>query len=114
MEFDKYPRAMISVHSSYSTWATASVVYWSEFLAIDPEVWVRFPALPDFLRSSGSGTMLGGSLSPQQGASSGCGWRNGLQLCRVAVNMLKKQPRTDDKGWSSSLRVGLGADNPSP
>jgi hypothetical protein len=33
-----------------------SVVLWSEFLATDPEVWVRFPALPDFLRSSGSGT----------------------------------------------------------
>jgi hypothetical protein len=29
---------------------------WSEFLAIDPEVRVRFPSLPDFLRSSGSGT----------------------------------------------------------
>jgi hypothetical protein len=26
------------------------------FLAADPEVRVRFPALPDFLRSSGSGT----------------------------------------------------------
>jgi hypothetical protein len=26
-----------------------SVVYWSKFLAIDPEVPVRFPALPDFL-----------------------------------------------------------------
>jgi hypothetical protein len=24
---------------------TACVVYWSEFLATDPEVWVRFPAL---------------------------------------------------------------------
>jgi hypothetical protein len=33
----------------------ASVVYWSEFLATDPEVRVRFPALPDFLRC-GSGT----------------------------------------------------------
>jgi hypothetical protein len=32
------------------------VVYWSEFLPKDPEIWVRFPALPDFLRSSGSGT----------------------------------------------------------
>jgi hypothetical protein len=29
---------------------------WSEFLATDPEVRVRFSALPDFLRSSGSGT----------------------------------------------------------
>jgi hypothetical protein len=35
---------------------TASVVWWSEFLATDPDVWVRFPALPDFLRSSESGT----------------------------------------------------------
>jgi hypothetical protein len=35
---------------------TASVVYWSVFLATDPEVRVRFPALPDFLTSSGSGT----------------------------------------------------------
>jgi hypothetical protein len=32
------------------------MVKWSEFLATDPEVHVRFPALPDFLRSSGSGT----------------------------------------------------------
>jgi hypothetical protein len=29
---------------------------WSEFLATDPEVKVRFPALPDLLRSNGSGT----------------------------------------------------------
>jgi hypothetical protein len=29
---------------------------WSEFQATDPEVRVSFPALPDFLRSSGSGT----------------------------------------------------------
>jgi hypothetical protein len=35
---------------------TASVVWWSEFQATDPEVRVRFPALPDFLRSSGSET----------------------------------------------------------
>jgi hypothetical protein len=33
---------------------TASVVWWSEFLATDTEVWVRFLALPDFLRSSES------------------------------------------------------------
>jgi hypothetical protein len=41
---------------------TASVVLWSEFLTADPEVRVRFPALPDFLRSSGSGT---GSTQPR-------------------------------------------------
>jgi hypothetical protein len=35
---------------------TASVIYWSEFLATDPEVRVRFSSLPDFLRSSESGT----------------------------------------------------------
>jgi hypothetical protein len=35
---------------------TASVIYWSESLATEPEVRVRFSALPDYLRSSGSGT----------------------------------------------------------
>jgi hypothetical protein len=34
----------------------ASEVLWPEFLATDQEVRIRFPALPDFLRSSGSGT----------------------------------------------------------
>jgi hypothetical protein len=34
----------------------ASLFYWPEFLATDPEVRVRFSALPDFLRSSGSRT----------------------------------------------------------
>jgi hypothetical protein len=42
---------------------TASGISWSEFLATDPEVRVRFPALPDFLRSSGSGT---GSTHPRE------------------------------------------------
>jgi hypothetical protein len=32
------------------------VVWWSEFLATDPEVRVRFQELSDFLRSSESGT----------------------------------------------------------
>jgi hypothetical protein len=45
------------------------VVQWSEFLATDPEAWVRFPALPDFLEkkkrktSSGSGM---GSTNPRE------------------------------------------------
>jgi hypothetical protein len=34
------------------------VIQWSEFLATDPLVRVQFPALPDFLKSSGSGTDL--------------------------------------------------------
>jgi hypothetical protein len=52
-----------------------------------------------------------GSLSPQHGASSGCGWRNGLQLWRVAANILNKQPRKHDNGWFYSLGVGHGANN---
>jgi hypothetical protein len=58
--------------------------------------------------------MSGGVLSPQHGASSGYGWRNGLRLWKVAANILNKQPRTDNKGLSSSLGVGCGANNPSP
>jgi hypothetical protein len=34
------------------------VVQWLEFMATDPDVRVRFPALPDFPTSSGSGTGL--------------------------------------------------------
>jgi hypothetical protein len=52
-------------------------------------------------------------LSPRHGASSGCGWRNGLQVWRVAANILNKRLRTADKGWSSSLGVGWGANNSS-
>jgi hypothetical protein len=33
----------------------------------------------------------------------------GLQIWRVAANILNKQPRTADKGWPSSLGVGQGA-----
>jgi hypothetical protein len=41
------------------------------FLAIDAEVRVRFPALPDFLRSSGSGT---GSTQPRE-YNGGAAWK---------------------------------------
>jgi hypothetical protein len=43
--------------------SSSSVVWWSKFLATDPVVRVRFPALPDFLRSSGPGT---GSTQPRE------------------------------------------------
>jgi hypothetical protein len=46
-----------------NSFMTTSVVYWLEFLATDPDVWIQLPALPDFLRSSGSGT---GSTQPQE------------------------------------------------
>jgi hypothetical protein len=40
--------------------------------------------------------------------------RDGLQIWKVAANILNKQSRTADSGWSSSLGVGRGANNPSP
>jgi hypothetical protein len=38
----------------------------------------------------------------------------GLQIWRVSANILNKQPRTADKGCSSSLGVGRGANISSP
>jgi hypothetical protein len=38
----------------------------------------------------------------------------GLQIWRVAANMLNKQSRTADKGWPSGLGVGRGANNSPP
>jgi hypothetical protein len=38
---------------------------------------------------------------------------DGLQIWRVAANILNKQSWTADKGWSSSLGVGRGANNSS-
>jgi hypothetical protein len=37
-----------------------------------------------------------------------------LQFWRVAANILNKQSRTADMGWSSILGVGRGANNSSP
>jgi len=59
-------------------------------------------------------SQISGSLSPQHGASSGCGWRDGHQLRRIATNVLNKQSPTADTGWSSSLGVWLRANNSSP
>jgi hypothetical protein len=36
----------------------------------------------------------------------------GLQVWRVAANILNKQSRTADKGWSSSLGIGRGLTTP--
>jgi hypothetical protein len=36
------------------------------------------------------------------------------QIWRVASNILNKESRTADKGWSCSLGVGRGANNSSP
>jgi hypothetical protein len=37
-----------------------------------------------------------------------------LQIRRVAANILNKKSRATDKGWSSSLEVGHGANNSLP
>jgi hypothetical protein len=37
---------------------------------------------------------------------------DGLQIWRVAANILNKQSRTVDRGWHSSLGVGRGTNNP--
>jgi hypothetical protein len=50
--------------------------------------------------------MISGSLSSRHGASSGCGWRNGPLIWRAAANIMNKQSRSADKGWSSSLGLG--------
>jgi hypothetical protein len=49
-----------------------------------------------------------GPLSPQHGASSGTDGGDGLQMWRVTANMLNKQSRTADRGWSSGFGVGQG------
>jgi len=38
----------------------------------------------------------------------------GLQIWKVAANILNKQVWTADKGWHSSLGVGHRANNPLP
>jgi hypothetical protein len=53
--------------------------------------------------------MICGSLSPQHGASSVYGYRNGPQIWRVTGNILNTQSWTADKGWSYSLGTGRGA-----
>jgi hypothetical protein len=50
--------------------------------------------------------MLGGSLVTTA-------WR-ALQVWMVAANILNKQSRTADNGWSSSFGVGRGANKSSP
>jgi hypothetical protein len=58
--------------------------------------------------------MLCASMSPRHVASSGCLWEDSISIWSVAVNIFNKQSRTADSGWSSSLVVGIGANNISP
>jgi hypothetical protein len=59
------------------------------------------------------------SLSPQHGASSGCRWRNSLQLWMVAANILNKQLQTNNRqvvlqlgGWSWDLQTPVIKNKP--
>jgi len=47
------------------------------------------------------------TTSTRHGASSGCGWREGFQLQRVAANILKKQSQRAGKGWPRRLGLGV-------
>jgi hypothetical protein len=101
----------------YKTWGSGKnftvllvtvVIVWSVFF------YIQYPCLlPHIVLMCLclSQSMISGSLSPRHGASSGCGWRNGLRIWRVAVNTLNKQPQTANKRWSFSLGVGRDAYN---
>jgi hypothetical protein len=53
-----------------------------------------------------------GSLSPQRGASSGCGWRNGLQIWRLAENILVSSRGQKTRGGPPALGLGVGLTTP--
>jgi hypothetical protein len=55
--------------------------------------------------------VISGSLSPRHGESSGLPMDERPLMWRGAANVLNRQSRTADKGWSSSLGVGGGAYN---
>jgi len=40
--------------------------------------------------------------------------RDGIQAWRVDANVMNKQSRKTDKGWSSNFGVGRGVNNTSP
>jgi hypothetical protein len=71
---------------------TASVVWWSEFLATDQEVRVRFPALPDFLRS----TLVGLERGP-------------LSLVSTILELLERESRGSGQENQEYRRRGSAA-----
>jgi hypothetical protein len=60
-----------------------------------PQLVKKFPAFYGTRRSTTAFistnhlalSVVRGSVSPQHGVSSGCGWRNGLQIWKVAANI---------------------------
>jgi hypothetical protein len=61
-------QAPFAVSVGIDDFSLCHIKVYIRLLATDPEVWVRFPALPDFLRSGGSGT---GSLLGRKSSCSG-------------------------------------------
>jgi hypothetical protein len=59
-------------------------------------------------------SMLGGSLVTTAWRVLRLRMEETPSVWRVTASMLNKQSRTADKGWFSSLGVGLGANNTSP
>jgi hypothetical protein len=83
---------------------TASVVQWSEFLATDPEVRVRFPALPDFLRSSGSGM---GSTLPRE-HNWGATWKKKFSGSSLEIRDYSHRGFAALTTWHPSIRKNVG------
>jgi hypothetical protein len=54
-----------------------------------------------------------GSFSPGHGAFLGCGWRRPPEN-EVAANILNKQLRIANEGWSTSFGVGREANKSPP
>jgi hypothetical protein len=52
-----------------------------------------------------------GPTSPQLGTSSGCGWKEALQIYSVAASVLNKQLWIASKVMFFSMEVGQGAKN---
>jgi hypothetical protein len=67
---------------------------WSEFLAANPEDRVRFLALPDFPRSSGSGT---GSTQPRE-------YNRGAKLKKTKLHGLSSRANYTDRGTAACRR----------
>jgi hypothetical protein len=67
---------------------------------------VQLDRLLNFVLKGLHYSVISGSLSPQQGASSGRGLGNGLRIWSVAANIFNKQSRTVDMMWSSSFGMG--------
>ena len=59
---------------------------------------------PQHLASLVTMTTLKGSLESQNGTSSWCGWRDGLQIWTVAKNTLNKEWWTANKGCGPLAR----------